>query len=213
MKLDAFKSLRESKNLNNFNDLLSFVYTHFENDHDHGEFKEFDEFKSLQIDDMDKKYITKDLMGFTNVFVTDLKDKVFNFAKEEMDKDTHSEITQSTDTKNYNDRETDIVKLVHDQHITRTQSESYLIFKQRVLNLYHKSHPHTSSFKTKFPSEYAGDNKNFFGPDPTDLITFLNPTTFPDIITKKTRMMMRHWELFFNTLTLQMKIMNGISQS
>lgn len=155
-------------------------------------------------------------MGFTNVFVADLKAKVFDFAKEEMDLDSHTENTIPSDYNNdkINDPNLDIATIAHDSKITQNQNETLPLFKQRVLDLYRKRHPYTlNSFKSKFPSNYAGDNEHFFGPDPTDLITFLNPAPFPNIITKKTRMMMRHGELFFDTLTAQMKILNGITQS
>jgi len=49
--------------------------------------KGFEEFNDLHLDSLDQKYLTKDLMGFTNVFIADVKNKTIEFASEEMELD------------------------------------------------------------------------------------------------------------------------------
>jgi len=76
-------------------------------------------------------------MGFTNVFVAYLKAKNFDFAKEEMDLESHTENTIPSDFNNdkINNQNLDIATIAHDRKITRNQNESLPLFKQRVLDL------------------------------------------------------------------------------
>lgn len=136
MKLDAFKSFKEAHNIKNFNDLIQFVNTPTKET-----ISEFEEFKDLKLDDVDKKYLTKDLMGFTNVFIADIKNKIVDFAQEEIEVDKDSLLTDGGDSKDHNYKANesnefniDFDKVANEYHMKQKNNESLPNFQQRITN-------------------------------------------------------------------------------